>query len=98
MRTILLMCDVNERVESKITPKLLTCEEMGTRQPSMQILRGGDLDKVDLEPMRSISLLLPFSLSLFSDIQDVIACKQFVSELGQVDSGFVDRYSCVSSA
>lgn len=44
VRTVLLICEVKERVESSITPKLLTREEMGTRQPSMLILMGGDLE------------------------------------------------------
>lgn len=91
MRIVLFMWEENESVESSMTPKLLTWGEMGTRQPSMQILKGGDLDRVDLEPINSISLLLPLSLSLFADIQAVMACKQLVNVVGQVDPGFVDR-------
>lgn len=67
---------------------------MGTRQPSMLILRGGDLESVDLEPMRRTSLLLPLSLSLLIVIQVVMACKQSVSAVGHEEiPGFVEMYS-----
>lgn len=44
VRIILLMWEVNERVLSNITPRPLTCEEMGTKQPSMNILGAWDLE------------------------------------------------------
>ncbi len=67
---------------------------MGTRQPSMLILMGGDLESVDLEPMRRTSLLLPLSLSLFFVIQDVMACKQSISAVGHDEIlVFVEMYN-----
>ena len=52
VHVILLMWDVKERVLSKITPRLLTVVEVGTKQPSMRILRGWDLEIDYLDPMR----------------------------------------------
>lgn len=67
---------------------------MGTRQFSMLILRGGDLESVDLEPMRRGSLLLPLIFSLFFVIQVVMACKQSVRAVGHDEiPGFVEMYS-----
>ena len=63
VREMLLMWDVNERVLSKVTRRLVTVFEVGTRQPSMWILRGWDLESDDLDPMRRISLLLPLSFN-----------------------------------
>ena len=84
------MWDVNERVLSKVTPRLLTVFEVGTRQPSMWILRGWDLESDDLDPMRRISLLLPLSFNLLIDSQLVMVCRQSMRAVGgDVVSGLV---------
>ena len=90
VREMLLMWDVYERVLSKITPRLLTAVEVETRQPSMRILGGCDLESDDLDPMRRISLLLPLSFNLLFDIQFVMVCRQSIRAVGgDIVSGLV---------
>lgn len=76
------MWDENERVLSRVTPRLLTTDEVGTGQWSMRTVGGIDLESVDLEPTRRISLLLPFNLRLLFDIQEVMVLRQSVSAAG----------------
>lgn len=76
--TVCLTCDSNERVVSKMAPRLRMCWDVCTMEPSM-VREKFWVDLVrDLGPMMIISDLSQFSLRKFVCIQVFISSKQLV--------------------
>ena len=94
-----LMCDSNERVESKITPRLRTSGDGVMEQPSTWRRRSPILWSCTLGPITMISVFLLLSLRKLVVIQSLIAWRQSTMACGgSVVFGEVLRYSWVSSA
>ena len=76
-----------------ITPRLLTCVEMGMRASAMGSERIFLFESVDCEPMISSSVLLLLSLRWLFVIHVCGSLRQAVRVLGRrVDVGWVDTY------
>ena len=79
---MLLMWDWNDSVLSRMTPRLLTWGEGETVELSTVRDKLSVLDKVDLVPMRRISVLLLFNCRKFWVNQFFISDMQSVREVG----------------
>ena len=85
VRVMFFMWGANERVLSRMTPRLLTWLVKDTGKPSIMMLGGGVvriLERVFFEPMSRASVLLPFSFRKFLLIQLLISWRQVVREVG----------------
>ncbi len=83
----------------KDDPKFLTWREGETEEPSMDKENLQDLERIELVPIRSTSVLLPLSLIKLADKQVFILWRPLVRQTGgRMESGLVDTWSCVSSA
>lgn len=59
---MLLMCAPKERVLSNMTPKFLTWREGKMEEPSVDNEKLQDLERIELVPISSTSVLLSLSL------------------------------------
>ena len=75
-----------------MTPRLLTWGEEETDELSMEMEKLFILEKVDLVPIRRISVLSQLSLRRFWENQDQISWRQSEREVGgRVVGGLVDK-------
>lgn len=79
---MLLMCDVKERVLSRMTPRLFTWGEGEMKEWSKGIVKLLDFLNVELVPINNISVLSLFSLRKLTVNQDFISRRQLVREEG----------------
>jgi hypothetical protein len=69
-----------DRVESRITPRLLTWVESGTVASESRSEASGIAESFCFDPIMRASVLSPFSFSLFSVIQFLMSEKQLEKE------------------
>ena len=74
-----LMCALNERVESKRTPRFRTRGEGDRVTLSMEREKGEVLERVDLDPVRISSVLSLFNMRKLCFIHVLISVMQFSS-------------------
>ena len=67
------MWDWNDRVLSRMTPRLLTRGEGDTDELSMEIEKSFIFERIDLVPIRRSSVLSLLSLRKFRENQDLIS-------------------------
>lgn len=86
------MCELKDRVLSRMTPKLFTEEEMETGELLIVTEKLLVLDNVDLVPTKRSSHLLLSSLRKLEENHEFSLAKQRVREDGgRAESGLVDR-------
>ena len=86
------MCELKDRVLSRMTPKLFTEEETETVELLIVIEKLLVLDNVDLVPTKRSSDLLLLSLRRLEENHEFSSAKQRVREDGgRAESGLVDR-------
>ena len=77
-----LMCDLNERVESRMTPRLRTSEDGQMELPSTSRRRSPTFLSSALGATTMSSVLLLLSLRKLDDIHVFISCKQLSRDWG----------------
>ena len=89
-RVTLLMWALRVKVPSRMTPRLLTWDDGGTVELSMDMEKGFCFARVALVPMRRTSILSLFSSRKLSENHDLISSRQLNRAVGgRVEVGLV---------